>query len=137
MAEGFARRYGPDVMNVTSAGIAPAPIVQPLTQKVMEAKNIRLDDQYPKDVNAVLTPDFDLIVNMSGRKLGTRLPIAVRDWNIEDPIGREEELYVKVRDQIENLVMQLILEFRREARRAAGNAPRARTPVPRLDKRSS
>lgn len=45
MAEGFARKYGSDVLEAASAGLSPASIVQPLTRKVMEAKNINIDGQ--------------------------------------------------------------------------------------------
>lgn len=113
MAEGFAHTYGKDVMEPASAGLAPAAIVQPLTKKVMQAKNISIDNQHPKDLSAIDLPDFDLIVNMSGKKLPARVPIPVRDWKLEDPIGQTEDVYVKVCDQIERLVMNLILEFRR------------------------
>jgi|GEM_PF-726965 len=119
MAEGFARRYGADVMEPLSAGFAPASIVQPLTKKVMEAKNINIDDQYPKDLGSVEVPSLDVIVNMSGSKLPMRIPIEVRNWKIEDPMGRPEESYVAVRDQIEHLVMSFILELRRGVRDAA------------------
>ena len=119
MAEGFARRYGSDAMTCESAGLAPAPIVQTLTKKVMEAKNIRLDDHYPKNLEQFDLSSFHLIINMSGRPLPERLPIEIRHWKIEDPIGQSEDVYVTVRDQIEYLVMQLILEFRREARKTA------------------
>jgi arsenate reductase (thioredoxin) len=115
MAEGFARRYGADVMEAASAGLSPAGIVQPLTKKVMEAKNIHIDDQYPKNLNSVPVRSFDLIINMSGTKLPARVPVEVRNWNIEDPIGRPEEVYTAVRDQIEMQVMLLILELRRGA----------------------
>lgn len=128
MAEGFARRYGSDVMHVASAGLSPAGIVQPLTKKVMEAKNINIDSQSPKSMNSVPAQSFDLIVNMSGTKLPGRLSMEVRTWNVEDPIGRPEEVYVAVRDQIEMQVMMLILELRREASRAeksAGQTPAA------------
>jgi protein-tyrosine-phosphatase len=118
MAEGFARKYGSDVMEPFSAGFSPAPIVQPLTKKVMEAKNINIDAQYPKDLGMVDVPSMDLIVNMSGMKLPPRMPVDVRDWKVDDPIGRTEDVYATIRDQIENLVMQLVLEFRRDARRA-------------------
>ena len=118
MAEGFARRYGSDVMESASAGLAPAAIVQPLTRKVMLEKNINIDDQFPKDINSITLTGYDLVINMSGRPLPTRLHVEVRSWTVEDPIGRDEPFYYKVRDQIENLVMQLILEFRREAKRA-------------------
>jgi protein-tyrosine-phosphatase len=116
MAEGFARRYGSDVMDAASAGLAPAAIVQPLTQKVMADKNIDITAQFPKDLSALNLAAFDLIVNMSGNKLPPAISTPVRTWNVVDPIGAPEELYVRVRDQIENEVMRLILELRREAR---------------------
>ena len=115
MAEGFAAKYGSDVMHVISAGLAPAPIVQLLTKKVMEAKNINIDHQYPKDLTAVDPATFDIIVNMSGRKFPTSSTIDIRHWRVEDPIGKEEDVYVAVRDQIEMQVMHLILELRRNA----------------------
>lgn len=129
MAEGFARRYGSDVLEPLSAGFAPASIVQPLTKKVMEAKNIKIDDQYPKELGSIDLPTLDMIVNISGRKLPARMPIEVRDWKIEDPIGRSEEIYEKVRDQLEHLVMRLILDLRREAKKA--ELPTAERELPR------
>jgi len=119
MAEGFARRYGSDVMQVSSAGIAPAPIIQPLTKQVMEAKKINIDDQQPKDFSLMDLQNLDLIVNMSGAKLPASLPCEVRTWKVEDPIGCSEEVYVTVRDRIEMQVMHLILELRRNAKSAA------------------
>lgn len=116
MAEGFARKYGSDVMEVSSAGLSPAAIVQPLTYQVMEEKNVQLNGQTPKDLSFLTIADFDLLVNMSGVKLPSRIPLPVREWKVEDPIGRSEEVYRQVRDQIEDLVMRLILEFRRELR---------------------
>ncbi len=118
MAEGFARKYGADVMEPFSAGFSPASIVQPLTKKVMEAKNIKIDGQFPKSLDQVEVPSFDLIINMSGNKLPTRLPIEVRDWKVEDPIAKSEDVYIAVRDEIEMSVMRLILELRRPARAA-------------------
>ncbi len=114
MAEGFAARYGSDVMQPFSAGLAPASIVQPLTKKMMEAKNININHQYPKDVATVDPGAFDVIINMSGRKFPARVGLDVREWKVEDPIGKEESVYEAVRDQIEMLVMQLVLQLRRE-----------------------
>ncbi|MBV8068538.1 MAG: hypothetical protein JO270_01435 [Acidobacteriaceae bacterium] len=123
MAEAFARRYGSDVLEAESAGFAPAPIIQPLTRQVMEAKNIKLDGHYPKDLGSVDIRTFHLIVNMSGTKLPAFLQIEVRDWEIEDPVGRNEEFFIQVRDQIEDRVMRLILEFRRQARQFQAASP--------------
>src|SRR3954464_13235438 len=47
MAEGFARAYGSDVLDIQSAGLSPASIVQPLTAQTMMERNIRLDGQFP------------------------------------------------------------------------------------------
>ncbi len=124
MAEGFARKYGSDVIEAASAGFTPADIVQPLTRKVMQAKNINLDEHFPKDLEHVPMAGFDLIVNISGKKLPTHMPIEVRDWAIEDPMGKEEEDYVVARDQIEHLVMRLILEIRKSNRPPGNSSPR-------------
>ena len=114
MAEGFASRYGGDVLVPASAGVAPAMTVASDTIRAMDQKNIDLRDHFPKSLKHLARIPFDLIVNMSGRALPE--PAApVRDWEIEDPIGREFPVYCEVRDQIERLVMELILELRRNA----------------------
>jgi len=127
MAEGFARKYGSDVMQAASAGFSPASIVQPLTKKVMEAKNVNLDEHFPKDLEHVPLSGFDLIVNISGKKLPTRMPMEVRDWTVEDPMGKTEEFYLVARDVIEHQVMRLILDLRKSARQSQ---PRPAAPRP-------
>ena len=122
MAEGFARTYGSDVLEPVSAGLSPAAYIQPLTSKVMDAKNIDISRQHAKDLGEIDLPSLDMIINMSGRQLPPSIPIEVRDWKVEDPIGLDEEVYVVVRDQIETLVMNLILELRR------GHRPARRPP---------
>lgn len=102
-------------MEPASAGLSPATIVQPLTKQVMQAKNINIDDQYPKELSSIDLFSFDLIINMSGAKLPVSIPVEVRDWAVEDPIGQSEDVYRAVRDKIEHLVMNLILKLRREA----------------------
>ena len=136
MAQGFARKYGSDVMECESAGLSPAPIVQPLTKKVMEDKNVSIDGQFPKDLSSAEPSKFNLLINMSGVKLPARIPIEVRDWKVEDPIGQSEEVYITVRDQIEQEVMHLILELRRDQRRAvASPAPAPAGPRNRFGRR--
>jgi protein-tyrosine-phosphatase len=135
MAEGFARKYGSDVMEAASAGFAPASIVQPLTKKVMEAKNISLETHFPKDLEHVPLSGFDLIVNISGRKLPSRMAVEVREWTVDDPMGKSEEEFVAARDQIENLVMRLILDLRKSKR--PPKPPIIRPPAIRPQRSSS
>jgi len=112
MAEGFARVYGGDVMVPSSAGLAPAGAIPPLTLQVMKEKNISLDNHFPKDLGVVRSVPFDLIVNMTGQKLAANVTVPVEDWSVRDPIGQDESVYRATRDVIENRVMQLVLAMR-------------------------
>jgi arsenate reductase len=120
MAEGFARAYGSDVMAPASAGIAPALGVARDTRRVMAEKNVDLEDHFPKSLQQLRHIPFDLVVNMSGMELPGEVNSALRDWKVKDPIGQSYEVHREVRDQIETLVMELILEFRRARKPLTG-----------------
>jgi len=114
MAEGFARAYGSDVMVARSAGLSPGDMVSPLTQRLMREKNIDLSGCVPKGMPE--GEPFDLIINMSGRRLPGGIPGEVRVWNVPDPIFLDEEDHRAIRDQIESLVQGLVLELRGKGR---------------------
>jgi arsenate reductase (thioredoxin) len=118
MAEGFARAYGSDVMRAASAGVAPALMVAADTRRAMKEKNIALDDHFPKSVEQLSRAQFDLVVNMSGVELPETLG-TIRTWKVRDPIGTKYDAHCAVRDEIEKLVMDLILEMRRSAQTSA------------------
>lgn len=111
MAEGFARRYGSDVLIAKSAGLNPATNIMPMTRKVMAERNIDLGDVLPKPVSDHQGEPFDLVVNISGRP-APELRAPVREWKVKDPMGQKEDAYRAAADEIERLVMQLILELR-------------------------
>jgi arsenate reductase len=113
MAEGFARVYGKDVMIAQSAGLAPMAALPLETQRSMAEKNIDVGNQFPKALRD-LRSSFDLVVNMSGFDLPPMGSTPLRVWHVRDPIGKDEKTYREVRDHIESLVMQLILELRRK-----------------------
>ncbi len=111
MAEAFAQAYGADIMEVQSAGVAPATYIAPLTKQTLSEWNLNIDDHFPKGMDVMRRQTFDVVVNMSGTPL--RLPGArVVDWIVQDPIGQSEDFYRTVATQIEGLVMRLILELR-------------------------
>ena len=120
MAEGFARAYGSDVLIAHSAGLAPALAVVPLSHQVMLEKNIDLGDCYPKEFE-LLEGDFDLIVNMSGHDVAPRPGARMEVWDVPDPIGESEEVFRRVRDQIESRVRELIEKLR--SRKPAASEP--------------
>lgn len=114
MAEGFARTYGSDVMEPHSGGLFPIDSIPEETARAMAEKNIDISSQFPKPFSSYPIPYFDLVINMSGQRL---FGISnVRAWRVDDPYGLSERKYQTVRDQIETLVMNLVLELRREQR---------------------
>ena len=133
MAEGFARTYGSDVLTAESAGLAPALSVAPLTHKVMLEKNIDLGPCYPRSLDA-LEGEYDLLINMSGQPLPRSLQTPVEEWTVQDPIGEPEEVYRRVRDQIERNVMRLVLSLR--SRKPPSSEPAPVAAAPRVDTRS-
>ena len=112
MAEGFARKYGADVLAVQSAGLSPASIIVPRTYWAMEEKNIDLEGQFPKSFDVFNLRNFDLVVNISGHKLPGRTATPVETWNVADPIAMGAEEFREVRDDLERRVMRLILDRR-------------------------
>jgi arsenate reductase (thioredoxin) len=117
MAEGFARKYGADVLVARSAGLAPAYGIPALTHAVMREKNISIEDQFPKSMEMLPGERFDLIVNMSGQPVPAPTASAVEEWTVRDPIGESEEVYRAVRDDIEERVMRLVLSLRSSSTR--------------------
>lgn len=112
MAEGFARALGSDVMTPASAGLSPAISMPPLTIKVMKERSISVAEHFPKDITFLRTIPFDLIINMSGKKLPPIYKAKVEDWKVKDPMGHDEATYRATRDDIEKRVQELVLAIR-------------------------
>ena len=113
MAEAFARAYGGDIILPSSAGLSPAMIIPPLTEKVLGDKNIAIGDQFPKPLEMAGRGPFDIVVNLSGIPLNLPAHKMVT-WRVQDPMGYGEPVFRNVAEQIEELVMRLILEVRAE-----------------------
>jgi len=112
MAEAFARLYGSDVLIAASAGLAPAYIVAPDTMAAMAEKNLDLRDHFPKSIRQLGRAQFDLIVNLSGAPLPPEVTTPVVEWDVADPVSMSYQEHCEVRDYIERLVMNFVLELR-------------------------
>ena len=112
MAEGFARALGQGAWEVESAGLMPAVGIAPPVREVMDEKGISLGEQFPKPLEWMRPESFDLIVNISGYPLPDGIPVPVREWKVDDPIGQKLKVYRRVRDEIEVLVRGLLEEMR-------------------------
>ncbi len=125
MAEGFATQYGSDVLLPESAGLVPAGVVVDETVRTMAERSIDISGQYSKGLRVDETSDYDLIVNMSGFSLPEAVHAPTVAWMVPDPIGQSHEIYTRVCDQIEALVLQLITDSRKERshKGQTGNGP--------------
>lgn len=116
MAEAFARAYGSDVVVAASAGLAPGVDIPPDTHRAMKEKNIDLRDHFPKALHYLGRAEFDLVVNMSGVTLPVDTGCPVRTWEVKDPYTLPYPRHCEVRDRIERLVMELVMELRQDGR---------------------
>jgi arsenate reductase len=112
IAEGFARHYGHDVMEVSSAGLTPLESVPAQTRMVMLERNIPIDGQYCKGVEVYREGGFDLVINMSGTILPKFLHPNERRWNVADPYRLSDGVFRQVRDDLEQRVLELVKELR-------------------------
>jgi len=116
MAEAFAKKYGADVMVARSAGIAPAVIIAPMTRHTLAERNILIDGHFPKVLDMSNRDGNELVINMSGTPLKLH-GANVIEWEVQDPIGLDENVFRAVADQIEGLVMRLIMDLRSGSRK--------------------
>ena len=109
MAEGFANHYGNQVFKVYSAGTHPAMMVSPDAVAVMKEENIDISKQYPKSLDAI--PDkLNVLITMGCGVECPYLPADHReDWGIEDPVGMKLSEFRRIRDIIEEKVVELVV----------------------------
>ncbi|NDJ11784.1 MAG: arsenate reductase ArsC [Acidobacteriia bacterium] len=113
MAEGFANHYGSDVLVATSAGLSPMPGIVKSTVEAMDEVGVDISAHIPSWYEPTLAAKCDIVVNMSGYRLPGKAPKQVVEWKVEDPYMKPRSAYQRVRTDIEQKVMQLILGLRR------------------------
>ena len=113
MAEGFARKFGGDKIEVYSAGSKPSGVVNPDAIKVMREISIDISGQTSKGFELLPHNKFDYIVTMGCKDLCPYFPARERiDWQIEDPKGKDLDFFIKMRDLIGEKVQSLIKHVR-------------------------
>ena len=116
MAEGFARKFGGDKLEVFSAGSKPSGTVNPDAVLVMKEIGIDITGQASKGFEQLPYNKFDYIVTMgclpagqAGQDTCPYFPAKEKvDWQIEDPKGKGLEVFRRVRDEIGNKVKDLV-----------------------------
>ncbi len=116
MAEAFGRHLGTGIIVSTSAGLTPGMMVDPVTKQVMAEKGLDLEMQFPKSIALAANKGVELVVNMSGFPLPPGLQSPTVEWKVPDPHTKPLHVHREIRDLVERLVMELMVEFRMKRR---------------------
>ncbi|MFH1826263.1 MAG: arsenate reductase ArsC [bacterium] len=112
MAEGFAREFGQDKFDIYSAGSCPAGYVHPEAIAAMKEIGIDISKQWSKHTNDIEVKSFDYAVTLG---CGVVCPVVptneLVEWEIPDPIGRGQEFFNKVRDDLGIRVKALLAKL--------------------------
>jgi len=112
MAEGFARKYAGDMLDVYSAGTDPSPEVKPNAVKAMKEKEIDISDQYPKLLEQIPS-ELDVLITMGCGVECPYIPCKFReDWGLDDPAGQPMAVFRETREIIDEKVKNLIKKIR-------------------------
>ncbi|MDP3024865.1 MAG: arsenate reductase ArsC [candidate division Zixibacteria bacterium] len=109
MAEGFAKFYGRDKIEVFSAGSNPSGKVDQIAIEVMKEKGIDISSQKSKGFNDLPYKSFDFVITMGCGDVCPFVPAKQRiEWQIEDPKEKQKEKFREIRDKIENKVKEFL-----------------------------
>lgn len=115
IAEGFARKWGGDVLEPSSAGSRPSGRINETAVAVMKEAGVDLGLQASKGLKDVPSFGWDYVITMG---CGDACPFVAAqrrtDWGIPDPKHLPLPEFRSVRDQIEEKVKALVAEVRGE-----------------------
>ena len=119
IAEALGKKYKGEEIDFYSAGTELVPqINQDAVRLMKEIHGIDMEEsQYPKLIDDL--PDVDYVISMGCNVVCPILPFRHKkyDWGIEDPTGKSDEEFVKVIDEIEGKLKDLIREIDEEVAR--------------------
>ena len=106
MAEAIARDMGHDSVSAGThppddKGVAENALI------VLEEAGIETLGLYPKSIDSVESEGFDKIISMGCGVSCPNLPID-KDWGLQDPRGKDIQIYRETRDLISKLVSELV-----------------------------
>ena len=112
MAAAWLTRMAGDRVEVRSAGSAPAGTVNPAVVEAMREVGIDISAQTPKVLTTEAVQASDVCITMG---CGDACPVfpgkRYLDWKLDDPAGQGIDAVRPIRDQIKQLVEDLITEI--------------------------
>jgi protein-tyrosine-phosphatase len=127
MAEAIALRDSADVIDASSAGLAPLGFVAEMTKATLTSNGYATDGLASKPILREVWDAADIVINMSGRprEHAFRNFAKVEDWEIEDPYGEDPEVYQRTFEEVRRHVAGLTAKLHRAARAPALNTESA------------
>lgn len=115
MAEGFAWKWGKDVLHPWSAGSRPSGKINPTAIQVMNEIGVNLELQSSKNLSELPKIKWDTVITMG---CADACPFvsskSKEDWDIPDPKELPLHEFRRVRDLIETKVRSLIGRIKAE-----------------------
>jgi arsenate reductase (thioredoxin) len=112
MAAGFVRHLSDGVVEVRSAGSAPADQINPTAVDAMLEVGVDIRDQQPKVLTTEAVQASDAVITMG---CGDVCPVfpgkRYEDWKLDDPAGQGIEPVRVIRDEIRGRVLTLLEEL--------------------------
>ena len=112
MADGLARAFHGDTIDVVSAGSRPAGFVHPNAIKALAAIGIDISDAQSKSAEQFLNEPFDVVVTVCDNAAADcpTWPGAKRieHWPIEDPSWGGYDAFVATRDDLARRIEELV-----------------------------
>lgn len=122
MAQGFLQHLAGDRVEVRSSGTMPADQVNPSAVEAMAELGIDIADAKPKVLTDEDVRASDYVITMG---CGDACPFypgkKYLDWKLDDPAGKGVEAVRPIRDQIKELVENLVAEI--DQRNPNGDRP--------------
>jgi protein-tyrosine-phosphatase len=112
MAAAWLTHLAGDLVEVRSAGSAPADTVNPAVVEAMREVGIDISAETPKVLTIEAVQASDVCITMG---CGDACPVfpgkRYLDWKLDDPAGQGTAAVRPIRDQIKGLVEELIAEI--------------------------
>ncbi|MBB4930759.1 protein-tyrosine-phosphatase [Lipingzhangella halophila] len=113
IAAALLRHLAGELVNVRSAGSAPAGGFDPTVARAVQELGADLDEDYPKPLTDAVVQAADVVVTMG---CGDACPVypgkRYLDWNVSDPLGRSLNEVRAIRNAIDVRVRKLAAELR-------------------------
>ena len=112
MAAAYVTHLSGGLIEVRSAGSAPADHVNPAAVEAMAEEGIDISTQTPKILTTEAVQESDVVITMG---CGDTCPIfpgkRYEDWVLEDPAGKDVASVRPIRDEIKRRAQDLVKEL--------------------------